>query len=66
MNTPHEVVEILIDACEQVVNSEKFVDFMKDAGFGIQIRVGDTFRTFMIEQYMDLEEVFKISGYGKQ
>ena len=64
--TPQEVVDILVDALTQIVESEKFNSFMADAGFGVQIRIDHEFRTFMIEQFMDLEEVFKLSGYNKQ
>ncbi len=62
--TPDEVVKVLQDAMKNVVESEQFINFMNDAGFGIKVRVGDDFANFMQEQFAGLAGIFKLSGYG--
>lgn len=65
LDTPDEEVKILQDAMKNVVESDAFIKFMNDAGFGIQIRVGNEFAEFMKVQYDGLADIFKLSGYGK-
>jgi len=65
LDTPDEAVEVLQKAMKNVVESDEFIKFMNDAGFGIKIRVGDEFADFMKVQFDGLAEIFKLSGYGK-
>lgn len=64
-DTPDDVVEVLQKAMKKVVESDEFVKFMNDAGFGIKVRVGDEFADFMKVQFDGLADIFKLSGYGK-
>jgi tripartite-type tricarboxylate transporter receptor subunit TctC len=64
LGTPMDRVEALQEALLEVVQSAEFSDFMSNNGFGVQVRVGDEFGDFMEEQFLALEEVFAITGYG--
>jgi tripartite-type tricarboxylate transporter receptor subunit TctC len=63
--TPDAVVDTLVAAMEKIVNSQDFVDFMNSNGFGIKIRVGDEFDSFMKSQYEGLSEIIELAGYAK-
>ena len=65
VGTPDAVVATLESALQKIVASDVYIKFMNDAGFGIKVRNGEDFAQFMQEQFDDLAEIFKLSGYGK-
>ncbi len=64
LNTPADRVKILSDAMAKVFASDAFKEFMKKNGFGIEMRVGDDFKDFMLDQFNKLADIFKLAGYG--
>jgi tripartite-type tricarboxylate transporter receptor subunit TctC len=64
LGTPANVVKILQDAMVKVVEGDAFKTFMKTNGFGIQVRVGDDFGSYMKQQFDALAAIFKLAGYG--
>lgn len=66
LNTPKERVDYLREAILKVVKSASYTDFMNQKGFGIQIREGDDFMNFMLDQYAGLKGIFELAGYGKK
>jgi tripartite-type tricarboxylate transporter receptor subunit TctC len=65
LKTPKARVEYLQNAILKVVRSQAFKDFMNKNGFGIKIRVGNEFMTYMLQQYAGLKNIFKLAGYGR-
>lgn len=63
--TPAEIVEAFTSACERMVDSESFRDFMTKNGFAIQIRGPAEFSAFLEEQDARWKEVIQAAGYGK-
>lgn len=66
LKTPKAVVNKLINAFDNVFETQDFKDFMKKNGFGIKIRNGKDFGDFMEAQHLGLKDIFEISGYGKK
>jgi tripartite-type tricarboxylate transporter receptor subunit TctC len=66
LGTPESIAEYLRDSLLEVVESDEFVDFMANNGFGIKTRVGDEFMEFMMDQYRQLEDIFELAGYGQE
>jgi len=66
LKTPQADVQVLRDALLKVVQSQDFKDFMNKNGFGMDIRVGDDFMKFMLNQFDGLKGIFQLAGYGKQ
>ncbi len=66
LKTPQDRVDYLRTAILKVVQSQPYKDFMNKNGFGIQIRVGDDFMNYMLDQYDGLKGIFQLAGYGKQ
>lgn len=66
IGTPEDRVEILQDALLEVVRSDEFAEFMEKNQFGTKVREGDEFMDFMMETYVDLEEIFEVAGYGDE
>ncbi|MFA5446993.1 MAG: tripartite tricarboxylate transporter substrate binding protein [Sphaerochaeta sp.] len=64
LNTPADRVKILIDALVKVIEGDAFQNFMKINGFGIDVRVGDEWGRFMLDQFDQLADIFELAGYG--
>jgi tripartite-type tricarboxylate transporter receptor subunit TctC len=63
-DTPEAVLKVLQDAMKKVVESKEYIDFMNSNGFGIEIRIGAEFDSYMMEQFAGLEGIFELAGYG--
>jgi tripartite-type tricarboxylate transporter receptor subunit TctC len=64
--TKPEVAQVLIDAFQDIVASDEFKDFMARNGFGIKVRAGDEFMTYMVNQFNGLSDIIELAGYGKK
>lgn len=64
-DTPDEVVEVLEAAVAKVVKTDKFEQFMNQAGFGIKLRDAEEFGKFIKQQDATWREVLKVGGYVK-
>lgn len=65
LETPEARIQVLREAILEVVEGDEFKEFMANNGFGIKIRVGEEFGDFMMEQFIGLEEIFELAGYGE-
>ncbi len=63
-DTPDDVLKVLQDAMKKVVESKEYIDFMNSNGFGIEIRIGAEFDSYMMEQFAGLADIFELAGYG--
>lgn len=61
--TPPDVRRVLMDAGMRIADSTGFRDFMQRNGFGIQIRSGDDFATYIAEQDATWGVIIKEVGY---
>ena len=64
LETPADRVQILTNAIVKVIEGEEFKKFMKTNGFGVEVRIGNEFGEFMLEQFDKLAEIFELAGYG--
>lgn len=61
--TPPEISAVLTGALGRIVHSEDYRQFMAASGFGITIRSGDEFETFLDEEERRWQEVIAAAGY---
>lgn len=61
--TPQEVVDSLYETALDIVESEEFVNYMEEQGFGIEIRGPEEFREFLEEDYYAWEDALRAGGY---
>ena len=64
--TPDTVVATLSQALEKITASEAYQSFMEKNGFGVQIRMGEAFETFLAAEDTKWEQVIQATGYAQQ
>ena len=64
--TPSKIVEKLTKACEEIGNSDEFVEFMDKNGFAVVTRGPEEFVKFLEEQESLWAPVIELAGYAKQ
>jgi tripartite-type tricarboxylate transporter receptor subunit TctC len=64
--TPDEVVAVLEDALQTVVQSDEFVEFMDDSGFGIVWRDAEEFGQFMQESNETMGGIMREAGLAEE
>lgn len=60
--TPDEVKNVLIEAATEIAESEEYLAFMADAGFGVRIRLGDEFGDFVESEHFTWQTVLEEIG----
>lgn len=63
--TPQPILDKVIEAFGRIVRSEEFKSFMKKNGFGIDIREGELFGTFLKDQDVQWKVVVEAAGYAR-
>lgn len=63
--TPDEIVQQLKEKAEIIVESDEFEAFMKENKFGIAIRTGDEFESFLADQDELWKPVIEAAGYAR-
>ncbi len=63
VGTPDEVKQVLIEAGERIANSERFEEFMSDAGFGIRVRLGDEYTQFVEDEHYTWRTIIEEVGF---
>jgi tripartite-type tricarboxylate transporter receptor subunit TctC len=63
--TPQPILKAVREACERIVDSPEFSEFMRKNGFSTEIRSGDAFAEFLAEQDSQWKSVIEAAGYAK-
>ena len=63
VGTPDDIKQVLIEAGERIANSERFEQFMGDAGFGIRVRLGDECAQFVENEHYTWRTIIQEVGF---
>ncbi|MDG2170797.1 MAG: tripartite tricarboxylate transporter substrate binding protein [Opitutales bacterium] len=63
--TPEPILQTIREACERIITSPEYDDFMKKNGFSTEIRTGDAFSQFLADQDSQWKTVIEAAGYAK-
>jgi len=64
-NAPPDIVGTLSEACQRIVESDAFKNFMKKNGFAIALRGPEEFARFLGEQDKQWKTVIEAAGYAR-
>ena len=62
VGAPDDVIATLEDAVQAVVESDEYIEFMGNSGFGIEWRDAEEFSSFMAEQDQEFGELMQAAG----
>ncbi len=63
VGTPDAVKQVLIEAGQRIADSQRFRDFMDDAGFGIRLRLGEDYAEFVEEEHYTWQTIIREVGF---
>jgi len=66
LDTPQAIVSKLSDALVEITQSEAYQSFMKKNGFGIELKQGSEFNTFLQTEDAKWKKVIEATGYASK